>query len=312
MKTSIFSLLFIGILALASCDKVSNPYPPNATSTGGLDWSLYPNGDSAHYAANEWPTFTANTNVDRNVLIEDYTGHTCNNCPPAADLADALSNQHPGRVFVASIHTGPTGLGPLQAVQLPDYPTDWTNPQGLAIGSYFGSIPGSAFQGNPRGTISRLQVGGQLTLHPSSWTSTTNSLLTANDLNVNIQSAANYFPSTRGLFLHTEIELLDQSITNNLAVVTYLIEDSIIGDQKMLDNTHNPSYVFRETMRGCIDGKAFGRDLTSADLQNGKYYVNYSYKLPEQYNPDIMHVLIYVYDKVTMEVYQVIKQEVIQ
>ena len=135
---------------------------------------------------------------------------------------------------------------------------------------------------------------------------------TENNLKVNIQTALNYYPSTKGAFLHVEVDKLDQALTNELGIVAYLLEDSLVGDQKMSDNSHNPTYVHRDVMRSCIDGKAFGRDLTSADLQNGKYYVNYSYKLPEQYNPDIMHVLIYVYDKVTMEVYQVIKQEVIQ
>ena len=84
-------LLFIGLVAatgLTSCDKVENIYPEGVSSSE-LDWSLYPDGDSTHYVdvANAWPTFTANTNSDRNVLIEDFTGHKCVFCPAAADLA---------------------------------------------------------------------------------------------------------------------------------------------------------------------------------------------------------------------------------
>lgn len=315
MKKISLSLGFILVLViLSSCDKVTNPYPPTSGGNGELDWNLYPDGDSAHYAQNKWPVFTANANTFRNVLIEDFTGHTCNSCPAAATLAHTLETNNPGRVLTATIHTGPTGMGPLQAIQLPDYPTNWTNPEGLEIGKYFGSIPGSAFQGNPRGTINRSINGDQLTYHPSGWTSKVNSIIAANNLKVNVQAHSNYFASTRGYFLHTELAILDASlVANQLGMVVYLIEDSIIGDQKMGDNTHNPTYVHREVMRGCIDGKAFGKTPSPANLStNGNYYLNYSYKLPETYNPTNMHVLIYVFDKTTMEIYQVIEHEIIE
>jgi hypothetical protein len=313
-KISLYLGFILILVVIASCDKVTNPYPPTTGGNGELDWNLYPDGDSAHYAQNKWPVFSANTTTLRNVLIEDFTGHTCNSCPAAATLAHTLETNNPNRVFTAAIHTGPTGMGPLQTIQLPDYPTNWTNPEGLEIGKYFGSIPGSAFQGNPRGTINRTNNGGQLTYHPSGWTSKVNSIISANELKVNVQAHSNYFANTRGYFLHTELEILDASlVANQLGMVVYLIEDSIIGDQKMGDNSHNATYVHREVMRGCIDGKTFGKTLTPANLStNGKYYLNYSYKLPTTYDPTNMHVLIYVYDKTTMEIYQVIEHEIIE
>ena len=58
----------------------------------------------------------------------------------------------------------------------------------------------------------------------------------------------------------------------------------------------------------------FGRQLVANDLTNGKYYVNYSFVVPDQldgtYNADNMHVLVYVYDMTTLEIYQVIKQKI--
>jgi hypothetical protein len=299
---------FAAIFAMSSCDKVKNPYP--AVQSTDLDQSLYP-GTWQDYLDNEWPVFAANANTGVNVLIEDFTGHTCNNCPPAAEIAHGLESTHEGRVFVASIHTGPTGIGSLQTVQMPDYPTDWTNAQGIEIGTFFGSQAGSAFQGNPRGTVNRVLRNEQLTEHPSAWTSRTNAILTANDLRVNLQSAANYYPSTRGVFLHTEIDPSPSSFTGEMAQVVYLIEDSIVGDQKMQDNTHNHEYIHRDVMRGCIDGRAFGRTLDAESLnENGKYYLNYSYKLPDQYDPANVHLLIYVFDKSTYEVLQVIEQRI--
>jgi hypothetical protein len=58
--------------------------------------------------------------------------------------------------------------------------------------------------------------------------------------------------------------------------------------------------------------------LTPDLITNGKYYLDYSYILPNQlgpggetniHNADNMHLLIYVYDMSTLEIYQVIKKK---
>jgi hypothetical protein len=143
----------------------------------------------------------------------------------------------------------------------------------------------------------------------------TTNVLADNNLKINIQSALNYYASTKGAFLHVEVEKLDATLTNDLGIVSYLIEDSLIGDQKMSDNSHNSSYIHRDIHRGNLNAMPFGRILTDQDLSNGKYFVNYSFTVPNQldgnYNASNMHVLIYVYDKVSNEVYQVIKQKII-
>ena len=294
-----------------SCDRITNPYPPQVTLE--LDTTLYP-GNWADYVANEWPTFSANTNIDRNILIEDYTGHKCIFCPAAADLAHQLELTHEGRVFVSSMHVGPLGIGDFQTVSAPEYPIDFTNPQVVEIGTYFGTNDGG-FSGNPRGTINRFLSGGNIFQSPNAWTSMVNTMLAENTLKVNMQSALNYYPQTHGAFLHVEVEKLDQQLTNELGIVAYVLEDSLVGDQKMSDNSHNTSYIHRDIHRGNLNGQAFGRVLGPNDIQNGKYYVNYSFVVPDQlddnYNADNMHVLIYVYDRSTWEIYQVIRQNII-
>ena len=97
--------IFSSIIAFAifSCDKVDNAYPAQ-TYTGGLDPTLYP-GNITDYVV---PTFSPNTNTNRNVLIEDFTGHTCIFCPDAAAEAHNLETANPGRVFTSTLHTGPT------------------------------------------------------------------------------------------------------------------------------------------------------------------------------------------------------------
>ena len=304
-------IIFSAILTtgLASCDKVENAYPEKDPGSSALDWSLYPDGDSAHYVAQGlWPAFAENTNTFTNVLIEDFTGHRCNNCPNAASLLQGLEQANPGRVFGVGVHTSPVGASSFQEVLLPDYPTVLFNDLAYEIGIHFGSKPGTSFLGNPSGTVNRQLNGTDNTSAPPTWNSKTTVELNK-PLRVNIQSHTNYFASTRGSFLHVEVDKVDNNLTNDLAVVVYVCEDSLIAPQLMPNLTRNATYVHRDIMRDCIDGRAFGRVLEASDLgSNGKYYVNYTYKLPNQYDVDNMHYLIYVYDKVTEEIYQVIEQ----
>lgn len=302
-------LLFsLGAFLITSCDKVENPYPAAAPSNDAL-YTTYYGADSATYWANDGPVFGPNPNTQRNVVIEDFTGHRCNSCPIAADTAKAIHDDFPTRAFIATIHAGPDGLGGFQNVSQ-EYPTDWTNPDGLDIGFHFGNIPGSQFVGNPSGTVSRILFGSQHTQSPFTWRNSTQVALQTS-LRVNIQSAANYYASTRGMFLHTEIEVLDQSITDDLYTVVYLIEDSIIGKQKMPNNTTNENYVHREIMRDCVQSGWQGKQLTASDMVNGKYRFDYIFELEPQYDPENMHLLIYVRNATTEEIYHVVKQKFI-
>ncbi len=317
-------ILFLSIVissALVSCDKVENAYPETPVSNS-LDWSLYPDGDSAHYYnAGLWPTFTANSNTLRNVLIEDFTGHQCVNCPYSTDLMEQLIATNPTRIFGLGIHAGPSGLGGFQVTSI-EYPEILYSDPGLEIGIYFGSIPGAMFTGNPAFNVNRIKSNNQFTSNAGAiMTNKTNSVLASN-LKINLQAQVNYFPSTRGVFLHTEVDKIDVSLTNELGLVVYVVEDSLIAPQLVLENAtwdtdgtidgKNEEYVHRDILRGTIDGRTFGKTLTAADLgSNGKYFLSYSYKLPVQYEPENMKLYIYVYDKTTMEIYQVIEKHLL-
>lgn len=294
--------------ALMSCDHVDNPIPESEVVG---DWSLYPLGDSAHYAQNAWPSFGTNSNTLRNLVIEDYTGHRCVYCPPAADTAHTLHGLYSDRVFVATIHAGPTGAGSFQQPLPPDYPIDWTNPDGLDIGIHFGSMAGTAFQANPAGNVSRITTSGQIFASTNEWRPRTLSALSSS-LKVNLQSDVNYYPTTRGAILHTEIDVTDPGLNvDDLYTVVYLVEDSIVGPQKMpppLPTDYD--YVHRDVMRDCIQTGWRGKKITEGTLENGKYYFYYLYELPVQYDATNVHFLIYVRDNVTEEIYQVIKQDI--
>ena len=48
--------------------------------------------------------------VNRVVLIEDFTGQNCINCPAAHEVIEPLQMQYPDNVVAVSIHAGAFGI----------------------------------------------------------------------------------------------------------------------------------------------------------------------------------------------------------
>jgi hypothetical protein len=295
-----FVLLFSFVLLL-SCDKIERPLETNKVVPNKLDESLFP----GNWTSYPWPSFEENTNTNRNILLEDYTGHTCVFCPAAADIAAQLELTNPNRVFVASIHASPGGLGDFQKLDPPTFIHDFTNSEGLKYGETFEN--GFGFTGNPRGTISRLTFNDFIFQSPANWESSINNVLNENLLKADLQAKVNYFDETSGLFLHTQIDPKSLPLSE-INMVVYLIENSFTSPQKKSGEGTILDYHHHNTHRGNIDGLAFGRPI-SDDYKtlNGKYQVDISYKLPPTFDPTNMHLLVYLMNPITYEIYQVIK-----
>jgi len=308
MKNLFLPFLIVLILAgISSCDKIEDPIKPAIL----LDTTLFP-GNWEDYPE---PVFIANTNTDRNVMIEDFTGHRCPNCPAAATEARTIEEANPGRVFVASVHAGPTGLGNFQnlasdcgTISNPnnEFCSVFYCDEGIAYGLAFGS--GFGFIGNPQGTISRISFAGSTMFqYKNDWAARVDEVLTANDLKINVQAQSNYYAETNGLYLHTETEFLED-LTGDYSLVVYLLENKVVDFQDsmsvVLDN-----YEHHSVFRGCLDGLTWGQTVGGTHTTGEKSYFDYSYKLPVgKLNTDY-HLLIYVYDVSTYEVLQVIKHE---
>lgn len=317
MKKIVYAILVAaGIL---SCDKVTNIYPPNSYDTD-LNVSLYP-GSWQTYLDTKWPNFdTIAAPTQINVLIDDFTGHNCQYCPSAAALAHHLHGQNPDRVFVSSIHAAPTGITGFQAVT-GNYPVNFTNTNGLELATTFGNDPNLGFTGNPSVGANRAPYPGSTEIFYSAGALMQ---MVASQLQVaplvKLKAVANYFASTKGTFLHIEAEK-DPSITNNVGIIAVIQQDSLVAPQNV-NATYTPQYVHRDIHLGNVGGNTWGVTLTD-DLkkENGKYYVDYSFVLRDLltldgannvHDPSGIHFLVYAYDKVTNQIYQVIKLRVTQ
>ncbi len=297
---SITLLLGVALIAL-SCDKVKNAYPSGGNVPLDLDTTLYP-GNFVDYVA---PVFTINTNINRNILIEDYTGHKCVFCPAAGALAIQIEEDvaSGGRVFVASVHASPGGLGSFQETDA-IFTTDFTCPEGLEYGTFFNI--GYGFSGNPRGTINRVNLANDMFMSATNWQNAVTTQLAANTLAANLQAKADYFPSTRGVYLHVEIDPI-LPLPANPKLVVYCVEDTLVAIQKK-PTGDDPNYVHHDILRSTISGQAFGQSLsTFTPDATGNYLLKYSYVLPNAIDPTNFHFLVYLMDGDTYEVLQVIK-----
>lgn len=299
-------ILFIVLASLSigsflpSCDKVEFPNIP----VEGVDTTLYP-GSFSEYTI---PSFSENTNTFRNVLIEDFTGHRCPACPAAAIIAENLETANPERVFVASIHAGPSNNGVTEFQKTGvGYTTDFTTLEGTTMASTFFQL-GIGFVGNPRGAINRISnESGEFMFNQSFWVDKTNDALTT-PVKINLQAKSNYYPETNGVYLHVETDF-ETSLTGDYNIVVYAIENERIAPQIVgVDDVED--YHHHNIHRGNVFGETWGRGVANGEISAGtKVVTNFSYAVPADLNNENMHFLIYVYDKANYEILQVIEHE---
>ena len=298
----IVTLFLVVSWSLYSCDKIENPIPE---TVGGLDWSLSPFEDSASYT---WPTWTANLNSAKNVLIEDFTGHTCVGCPAAATEATSIESANPGRVIVASIHASTTSTYQVPEPGSASFTTDFRTDAGNEYATTF------ECDLNPLGTTNR-----RLGVYPSNtqnipnpvlqqwgtWSSSTTALL-GEDLDVNIQVQYNYFENENGLFVHTESDFINAK-TGSYNIVVYLVRDTVIAPQKLPGGQEEEEYHHHNVLSANING-TWGEEIVSGSVVNGeKFYNDYAFEVPSNdatYDIDNLSLITYVFNRETYEVLQ--------
>ena len=73
----------------------------------------------------------------KKILVEDYSGHTCSNCPNAARELDALIDIYGEKIVPITIHVGKTYARPFHISQAPKYQYDFRNETGESWDNLF-------------------------------------------------------------------------------------------------------------------------------------------------------------------------------
>ncbi len=236
----------------------------------------------------------------KKVLIMDITGVRCNNCPKAAKLAHQISDDNPGRVEIVALYPStPLGL----TFPWPGFDTLVT-PESEQIATSLGSISSL-----PIGSVDQVTVGGGKLIDRSIWSNTvTNRLAVASPININLKST---WKDAEGK-ARVEIQMVTNvAVSGAVKYVAAVLEDGILSKQADADDTvgvHGviDDYEHNHALRTVI-GSTLGNDVGS-NMPAGWVVEKHYYFTPKsKWKADNLYLVVWVYDAVSKEVYQVQK-----
>lgn len=175
------------------------------------------------------------------VLIEDFTGHQCGNCPDANLVLNALKDAHPDAIIPMAIHAGSLAL------TSEEYPTDWTSGEG---NEYWNDLD---IPVNPIGRVNRTDNEGT-SLLPDQWEEALAPMLDATPV-VGMQMAVDGDFDPTKLFVHVHATwLADFEGEAKLAVL--ILENDLVGPQLWYGNSpeYVEEYAHAHVLRGSITG----------------------------------------------------------
>ena len=280
----ILLVLFVAVLDFSSCDKIDPPYIDG--DTGTVDTVECP-----------IPTFPVDTNHIKTVLIEEYTGHTCVNCPSAGVVAHDILEDYGDSVILIAIHAGY-----FAQVESPNYTLDLNTTVGTELHTNFG------ISNNPAAIFNRKTIGGSLIFE--SYTGWETTFLTAQDTVpvLDMQMIAIYDEDDNDACIHIQTEYL-VNLNRPLKISVYVTEDSLVGYQRNNNSSVGttpeiPDYVFMHVLRGAVNG-TWGTDLSTTDVPAGtKKISSFKLVLNSLWKPEHCHLVAFVYDANTQEILQ--------
>jgi hypothetical protein len=270
MKNSLFLFVTIGLsIIFNSCEKVDAPYEKDPQACRGT----------------------------RKVLVEDFTGHKCGNCPRATkniyNIKKTLCDE---RIIVMSIHAGF-----FASTNLPPYTYDFKCDVGDTIDQDFGV----SAVGNPNGMVNRKKVNGSYIISSTQWGSEVAKIIADTStypISFDILTILNGASGE----LATDVRInLDTNLVEPHRLCVYLVEDSIINYQKDYDTTPEdvPDYVHRDVLRGSMNG-ADGTRISNSAV-GGTVFYGFEKTLDPSWNFSEMSVIVFLFNETTKEILQV-------
>lgn len=273
------SLHILGILCLItgfiSCDYISAPYPKDVDPNNG--------GDCPDV------TFTKNPKPHRVVLLEDFTGHKCPNCPQGAEMAKTLQDQFKDSLVVVAIHASKN----FSTVDS-KYPEDFTTSAGDEYMTFF------KINQWPIGMVNRDGYPSKPGKSVYSWGAEVSKQL-KNPMEADIQIKSDYNASDSSTCISVQTTFQSASVADGeYYLVVYLIQDHIIAPQtngtvKVDDYEHN--HVLRDNITS-----TWGELISSGPVKLVPIVKKYKYKVKSTYkniacNLQNCQLVAYIYDK---------------
>ncbi len=251
-------LIIVYIASLLACEEIPpvlNPLDPNL---GG----------------NEAP---------RSVLIEEYTGVRCVNCPAGSEALQALIGVYGERLAVVSFHAG------FFAPPYPESKYDFRTPDSNNLLNFLGSPLGypaavvnrRLFEGEPRLQLGQGQWAGYVAQE------------IALPAKVKIDLQRSYTPTNRQLRLTVNLQILEALNTSDVRLSVALTEDDI-EDVQLTPNGKQANYKHQHVLRDMLSNFD-GNPLTESLLPGAKISRTFEYTLPAGWRAEKCKLVVFVH-----------------
>ena len=217
--------------------------------------------------------------VGRAILIEDFTGQKCINCPTGTEIINSIVDTYgEDNVIAVGIHSGPLGFaGNSKTVGLM---TDTGN-------EYYTRWDKENKMGQPWVIFNRKTSPDS---HYNNWAAMVGTIISEN-ANLSVKIANAYDAATRTLTTTVGADGVNGTVNGKLQV--WIVEDGVPALQMMPDGSANKEYVHNHVFRAAVNG-TWGEDVT---VKEGETTTKqYSYVLPEAWVADNIAVVAFVYN----------------
>lgn len=274
-RNLLVAFALIGVLiSINSCDIIKPPYEEENGGSGP---------DTTTYV--------------RKILVEDYTGHICPNCPLAAAALKQLETDYPHQVVAIAPHVSTLAdPGPQTSIWYYNFKT----PCGDAWDAEFKV----SLQGLPKGMVNRKGYPSANVIEFSIWDDSVASI-------VNVPADAvieisNTYNSANNTVETTVTSKFVNELQGNYYLSVVYTEDSIVQPQVLPPGSPHPIdtfYVHMHALRGDING-TWGEQIASNPAENFEVAKTYSKQLKSDAVPANCKVVAFIYKEGTYEVIQ--------
>lgn len=212
--------------------------------------------------------------VSRAVLIEDFTGQQCANCPTAAEEIEMLQELYGDTAVIAvGIHSGPLGFsGNSRYVGLK-----------TTLGDTYYYYWGIEYQ--PQGMVNRQGISDYV-----QWASLVYTALQQTaPLDIDIENT--YSEDTNSVDISVSLYGTDGNTTGYLQL--WLIEDGITGIQIMPDGSYDYEYEHNHVLREAVNGD-WGEAVSVTEGET--IDLTHSLALSDDYVPANLSIVAFVYN----------------
>ncbi len=225
---------------------------------------------------------------DRNVLIEEFTGVRCVNCPNGAKIIEEMVAEFGERVVPISIHHG------FFAKPIAESKNDLNCHCGY--GDAVVEILGKGPLGYPAAVINRSVLGSKLFPNKDEWKSLVRNALKA-PTPVNL--FLNITQGTSDKQWTLDVNIAASEDVKDLFITAVLLESDIIDAQILPDNTHDENYNFQHVVRMPVTDPAGQSlpDMSAGELRDLKDFK--SFTLQEDWDYHHCSLAVFLHHKNT-------------